>query len=1035
MSKIWTLCIVLVIFGSLFGQEGAEYLIITHDDFAQTINSLAEWKYMKGLQTKVVKLSEIGEDPSNEDIRNFIITTYNTWDPQPEYVLLVGDIEFLPVGQTFPPCRSDNYYANMEGDFKAELSVGRFPCQSAHECSTMLNKTTAYERTPWLEDTLWFKKSTIVIRFDDAGDTVGYYVDDLRYIRDTCMIPAGFSVDSLFWRAGSSWHYQGPDSAHDVIDVLNDGRGFLVYRGESAHDWYAPFNGIPESLSLVNGSKLPIVFAGACISVLTNISVGEKWLRAGTPDTLRGAVAYIGNSVVGSSFERHHLNRAFFKAICIEDSFILGHAFLRAKDSLYDTLPNEKFYAECNLLGDPTLQLWTEVPKSMSVQHPGVIEMDVPIDLVITVHDTESQLPIQGALVTLYKPNGSGPEIYESTITDNEGMVVFENLTVPTSGTMYATVTFQNCVPYQGEIQVYEMMTDDPLALAYNGNKHLVREPNTDNLHLVYTNAGNVTYRYSGDGGENWTMAQDIEEGEFPAICLDYQMNPCVTWTTGNRLFFGRKDPVQGWTSTSYSFGVLQPSHPCITVTTNEEIAIDTVHILVRFFDNDFLNNFIREVSFPVTNPERYQTRTLDASSGMNMITLDFPSIARDFTNTLHATWMHGDTVWYATRAQAQRNWNVWAWQFQQWGRQSDHPFVETYGDSIFMVWQNQANEEVYRGTRHLQDSIFQWQNLSQTPTISIYPVNASGLVTTFVDKSSALSEYDIFWKTYPGQPLHNLSNTPLIKSIFPHTSLQITEEEVPIQYTVWQEGNESPYEIKIEKTSIGGRESPSVSAYLNSFAGFETPSLYLIERDTFISNWQIPVDIGSEHLKYVFPLEPPYTYKVKIIAYHEFQGRLTTRVKLDGGMNILIRYNAFQPETLEILIPPALYTDSMIEAEFDNVSGGLALGPIYIYRYEQEGGGRFSGGAQSTGTAPLSALNFNFCNIFKGDVKINFELPFDQKTKVYLYDITGRLVRKMEVSKRVSITENNLSSGVYFLKIDNPVTGKSICWKFVQIK
>jgi len=42
MSKICAFCIILVIFGSLFGQEGAEYLIITHDDFAQTINSLAE---------------------------------------------------------------------------------------------------------------------------------------------------------------------------------------------------------------------------------------------------------------------------------------------------------------------------------------------------------------------------------------------------------------------------------------------------------------------------------------------------------------------------------------------------------------------------------------------------------------------------------------------------------------------------------------------------------------------------------------------------------------------------------------------------------------------------------------------------------------------------------------------------------------------------------------------------------------------------------------------------------------------------------
>ena len=32
-----------------------------------------------------------------------------------------------------------------------------------------------------------------------------------------------------------------------------------------------------------------------------------------------------------------------------------------------------------------------------------------------------------------------------------------------------------------------KVWTDDPLTMAYNGNRHLVRHPNTENLHLVYT--------------------------------------------------------------------------------------------------------------------------------------------------------------------------------------------------------------------------------------------------------------------------------------------------------------------------------------------------------------------------------------------------------------------------------------------------------------------------------------------------------------------------------------------------------------------
>jgi len=71
----------------------------------------------------------------------------------------------------------------------------------------------------------------------------------------------------------------------------------------------------------------------------------------------------------------------------------------------------------------------------------------------------------------------------------------------------------------------------------------------------------------------------------------------------------------------------------------------------------------------------------------------------------------------------------------------------------------------------------------------------------------------------------------------------------------------------------------------------------------------------------------------------------------------------------------------------------------------------------------------------YTASVKIDFALPFDQKTEVSLYDAAGRLLRKMKVSKRVTITEKNLHSGIYFLRIENPLTGKATCWKFLKIK
>jgi len=56
------LLVLAVLSGSLIrAQEvGARYLIITHDNYYEALQPLAEWKTQKGMKAKIVKLSEIG---------------------------------------------------------------------------------------------------------------------------------------------------------------------------------------------------------------------------------------------------------------------------------------------------------------------------------------------------------------------------------------------------------------------------------------------------------------------------------------------------------------------------------------------------------------------------------------------------------------------------------------------------------------------------------------------------------------------------------------------------------------------------------------------------------------------------------------------------------------------------------------------------------------------------------------------------------------------------------------------------------------
>lgn len=58
-------------------QNGARYLIITHDNFYNIVKPLAEWKNRTGMKCRIARLSEIGS--SADAIRNYVLNAYNNW--------------------------------------------------------------------------------------------------------------------------------------------------------------------------------------------------------------------------------------------------------------------------------------------------------------------------------------------------------------------------------------------------------------------------------------------------------------------------------------------------------------------------------------------------------------------------------------------------------------------------------------------------------------------------------------------------------------------------------------------------------------------------------------------------------------------------------------------------------------------------------------------------------------------------------------------------------------------------------------------
>lgn len=454
-------CLLLMLLAAgMAAGQGARYLVIVPDSLGAAIQPLVDWRLQTGMSVRVTRMSEI-VPPTREGIRNCIVNAYNFLVPRPEYVLLVGDTTLIPVGTTWP-CPSDDYYADVDGHFKAELAVGRFPCRNELECGTMVAKTLAYERAPARNDTAWYQRALVAVRFDDAGDTLGYYVRDLRFVREVMRDSAGFSVDSLFWRDKLGWHRQGPDDARAIASAVNAGRGFILFRGFGAwdsmwHNWNMPMNVRPDDAD--NGVRLPVVYGGCCQTVFApnGAGIGEAWLRAGTPASPRGAVAYIGNSIHAlASPWRSKVIQGFFKAAFVYDSLTLGKALLFGKDSLYrwlkanpagDTAKDSVVrYIEQSTMGDPGLQLWTGYPRAILAGHAATVTLRPSV---LRVRVTRGGQPCARALACAWKHG----DFQVSALTDSNGCASL-SLAPKSSGQFRVTVTGQNLRPYVGTCTV-----------------------------------------------------------------------------------------------------------------------------------------------------------------------------------------------------------------------------------------------------------------------------------------------------------------------------------------------------------------------------------------------------------------------------------------------------------------------------------------------------------------------------------------------------------------------------------------------------
>ncbi len=507
------------------------FLIITYDDFHAQVQPLAEWKHIRGFETHLVDLSEVGS--TNMQIYNYIYDAYHSWPNPPEYLILVGDVQQIPTFDGLQGCITDHKYVTVDGsDYFADIHIGRISVQTQAEAQHVVAKTLNYRNSPFVDEIDWFMKGMTISGSD--------YVDDQNALRcGNLMVDyGGFTYfDSL-------WYSLGLCTATQISTRLNEGRSWAVHFGHgSATGWY-PSNFTNSNINaLSNGEKLPAIMSIACNNGEFDYSGGdcfaERWIKAGEIGAEKGAVIICASTEGSAFFYSDTLGRGTFIAYFEDSLFGFTPAVNEGKMYMYTYFPEpaggttEREMQMYTTFGDPELDPWTAVPESLDVTHPDYVIVggeDFPVTVQL------SGQPLKDALVCLIK----GLEVYQSGRTGPDGQVTLTPAPT-TPGMMDLTVTGHNGYPYQTTVEVIApsgpylvyrgcMIDDDNLGESQGNGDGDVDIGETIELPVMLKNLGDSTAlgvnASLSIADPRVTITDDYEEyGDIPAgdstYCLD----------------------------------------------------------------------------------------------------------------------------------------------------------------------------------------------------------------------------------------------------------------------------------------------------------------------------------------------------------------------------------------------------------------------------------------------------------------------------------------------------------------------------------
>ena len=414
-----------------------------------------------------------------------------------------SDYYYSALDTTWDNNSNQIYGETGEEDWESDLYTGRLPVNNITEVRNAVNKILVYEKNPPYGG--WFNKTiqcgALMDRpnvLDDFGTPVdeGYdwYKDNARKVimkvkkhlpNDTQNFTF-LDYDKVY---GGDYKREN-DNLNEtlVVAAFNSGASTVnfVAKGDDNGVRHYSGNGVSKIEfasahffnhqtinKLENEFKLPLIYTSSCSSLnftepddsnlenlITSAQNGAIGIIGGSTETYR-LEFYEKNSSYGNWWLNDEFWRRFFTG---EGEYKPGEILYNLKSDYYlhflnssNPYPDKEYQPlyrtdmfAYNLLGDPEVSIYTQIPNKLNVQHPNTLS---PIlrnhSLTIKVFDDRTNQPVYGAKVCLM-----GNDIYEVIKTDANGIATF-NLIIQKEEILNLTVTAHNHYYYEGNIEVH----------------------------------------------------------------------------------------------------------------------------------------------------------------------------------------------------------------------------------------------------------------------------------------------------------------------------------------------------------------------------------------------------------------------------------------------------------------------------------------------------------------------------------------------------------------------------------------------------